>query len=76
MDFFAIAAAALSLMAGMALLVYRKEFARNVVRDQNRLWGFRFGEREARRSEPIVVLVAVGFLGFGVAALLGLLPFK
>jgi hypothetical protein len=56
---------------GIFLLWFRKEFASFCIMDQNRLWGFRFGERTTRLTEVVVVVSGLGFVIFGLLALLG-----
>ena len=59
------------LSIGIYLLVFRKQFARSCIKDQNRLWGFHFGEREVWISEIVAVIVGFGFILFAVLAALG-----
>ena len=66
---------ATAIVLGVALLLFRKEFARQSVEFQNNVWRFRFGEREVFITEVIAVMVALGFLAFGVGAVVGLARF-
>jgi hypothetical protein len=54
----------LGVVMGVLLVVFRKPFARDAVRQQNAFWGFRFGEREVRISERVAVLVGISSIGF------------
>jgi hypothetical protein len=66
----------ISALVGCALLIWRKRFAAAVVREQNRMWGFRFGQREERISLFVATLVGIGFLTIGILGLLGLIHWK
>ncbi len=48
----------LSILIGLVLILVRKKLASLIIRIQNKMWGFKFGEREIKASE--VVLVGVG----------------
>jgi hypothetical protein len=43
-----------AVLAGCALLTFRKPFARLSVKCQNELWGFHFGEPTVRISEGVI----------------------
>ena len=60
-----------ALSIGGMLLWFRKEFAVSCTMDQNRLWGFRFGERSTRLTEVVVVICAFGAIVAGLLCLLG-----
>ena len=57
---------------GVSLLVFREQFAKKCMKDQNRTWGLRFGEREIRVTEVVTVIVGLGFIICGVLCLLGI----
>lgn len=61
---------------GLVMLMFRKPFARSAMRQQNEVFGFRFGEREVRISEYVIFLVAIFFVVFGFLSLLGILEMK
>ena len=46
----------IAVVVGAGLILLRKLFARYAIKQQNRLWGFKFGEN-ARRSAEMVALV-------------------
>ncbi len=66
----------ISALVGLALLILPKRFAAAVVREQNRMWGFHFGQREERISIFMSILVGGGFLIIGIVGLLGLIHWK
>jgi hypothetical protein len=63
------------LLVGGGGIIFRERFARAHVAGQNRLWGFRFGERERKLTKIVVVIGAGGLLVFGVLLLVGVLNF-
>ena len=66
----------LSILAGCVLIIWRRWFGALVVRNQNRMWGFRFGEREERISAFVATVVGLGFLAVGILGSLGFLHWK
>jgi purine-cytosine permease-like protein len=66
----------ISVLVGCALLMWRKQFAAAVAREQNRMWGFHFGQREERISLFMAIIVGIGFLTIGILGLLGLIYWK
>jgi len=68
--------AVVGVVVGLVLILVRKRFADAVVASQNAFWHFRFGERERKISELIVLLVGLGFLVFASFALLGVIRVK
>ena len=56
----------LAIILGFCVVVFRKPFAREAIRQQNDFFGFRFGEREVRRTEYIAMLGGISSIGFGV----------
>jgi hypothetical protein len=46
----------IGIVVGVLLVVFRRPFARDAVSHQNDLLGFRFGERELRRTSYMAVL--------------------
>ena len=64
------------IIMGVLIFVLRKPFARDAIRQQNAFWGFRFGERDVRISEYVLVLVAISFVVMGLLTLLGILDVK
>jgi hypothetical protein len=64
------------MVVGLALLIWRRFFADLVVSSQNRMWGFRFGDRERRISIFVAIIVGIGFLGMGILTLSGIIHWK
>lgn len=64
------------LLVGCAMILWRDRFARKTIEEQNRVWGFRFGEREEKRTKLIVFVVGTGFIIFGLLALSGVWEFR
>ena len=64
------------LLVGCAMILWRDRFARKTIEEQNRVWGFRFGEREEKRTKLIVFVVGMGFIVFGLLALSGVWQFR
>jgi hypothetical protein len=60
-----------ALTFGTLTLWFRKGYAALIIKDQNRLWGFRFGERTTRLTEIVVVVIAMLALVAGLLAMLG-----
>jgi len=60
----------------MALLIWRKRFAAAVVREENGMRGFHFGQREEKLSLFMAVLAGIGFPAIGILGLLGLIHWK
>jgi len=60
-----------ALSLGATLLWFRKEFADLCIKDQNRVWGFHFGEKATRLAEFVAVVVGAGFVVAGLLCLLG-----
>lgn len=65
-----------TLVGGAALLVFRKQFARACIANQNRLWGFHFGARDVKRAEIVAVIAAIGWIVMGLLALTGVIHMK
>ncbi|MHB1035953.1 MAG: hypothetical protein ACYC35_15175 [Pirellulales bacterium] len=58
-------------LVGAALFWFRKEYAAHAIRDQNRLWGFHFGERTIRGEAILSGLAGICLIIGGVLLLLG-----
>ena len=65
-----LAGAIVAVSLGALLIRFRKEFAALCVRDQNHVWGFRFGERTIRVNEVVLLIVGLLSIGMGLAFLL------
>jgi hypothetical protein len=59
-----------ALVLGGTLITFRSSFARLIVREQNRTWGFRFGDRTVKGAELVCVVVGIAAFGFGILAFL------
>ncbi|MHB8974355.1 MAG: hypothetical protein ACYC3X_12885 [Pirellulaceae bacterium] len=68
-----IVVALVGILGGVLLIRFRKKFAAYCIEDQNRLWGFRFGERTTRMTASMIVVIALGWIAIGLMALLSLL---
>lgn len=66
----------ISLAVGCAMVLWRDRFARKIIEEQNRFWGFSFGGREEMRSKLIVLIVGTGVVAFGLLLLLGIQRFR
>ena len=58
------------------MLIWRHQFASLVVREQNRMWGFKFGKREENISKYVAAIVGFGFLAVGILDAFGLLHWR
>jgi len=65
-----------SIIAGIGLVIFNKAFARNVIKSQNRAWGFHFGKRDEQFTCVLAVLIGIGFTTFGILAIAHVLPMK
>ncbi len=57
---------------GCLLIFFRKAYARYVIREQNRIWGFKFGETQVKISEIVAILVGTGFIFWGIMVASGM----
>jgi hypothetical protein len=51
---------------GVLIIVFREPFARMTVREQNRFWGFKFGESQVQISKVIAIIVGMGAFLIGL----------
>jgi uncharacterized membrane protein (Fun14 family) len=58
---------------GCVMLIFRKSFASLIIDFQNRVWGFRFGEREKKASIFVIVIVGLGFITLSLLAIFGVI---
>ena len=65
-----------ALSVGILLVLFFKYFARFVVEQQNKSWGFHFGAREVKMTEIISVIVGIGFIIVGLLSLFQKIQFK
>ncbi len=66
----------ISLTLGCLMVFFRKPFAGRIIREQNRFWGFHFGESELRLSMVISAVVGIGFIVFALLLLFQIIRFK
>jgi hypothetical protein len=64
------------MVVGGALIAFRERFARAHVESQNRMWGFRFGERERLLTRIVAVIAGLGLLVSGILLLAGIMKFQ
>jgi hypothetical protein len=60
-----------SIVVGVALLFARRRFARSIIAGQNAFWNSRFGDKEIRMSEFIVMIGGIFCVVLGALALFG-----
>lgn len=58
-------------LLGCVLILFRKRLGQMIVRNQNKTWGFSFGDVEAELSEAVAVFVGVTAIGLGMLRLFG-----
>ena len=64
------------LLAGIAMIIWRKQYTRFIIESQNRVWGYKFGNREIRATKFVIILVGTGFIVSSLLALFGLIHFR
>lgn len=65
-----------SLLAGCLMMFLYKSFARIVIGQQNKFWGFHFGEREIKITEVVSIIAGIGFIVFALLSFLQMIRFK
>ncbi len=63
----------IAVLVGASLVLLRKRFAQYTIRQQNRVWGFRFGDSATRSAEVVALVVGIGFVAIGILATLGII---
>ncbi len=58
-------------LLGCVLILFRERIAQTVIRNQNKTWGFSFGDVEADLSEAVAVFAGVTAIGLGMLMLFG-----
>lgn len=66
----------ISLLAGSFLVLAHRYFARFIVEQQNRFWGFHFGAREVKVAETVSIVVGLGFIAVGLLSLFQMIRFR
>jgi hypothetical protein len=69
-------ASVVAVLIGLGLMIWPRKFASIIIRDQNRFWGFNFGEKEVRGSTIVCFVVGLGFVTLSVLSLLGIVEPK
>lgn len=59
----------IGLTVGFCLVIFRKSFARHVIKEQNKFGGFHFGERDIKSTEVISIIVGIGFIIIGLLSI-------
>ncbi len=65
-----------SVIVGLAMVIYNRPLSRAQIRSQNQFWGFNFGEKAIAASRSVILIVGVGFISFGLLALFHITRFK
>jgi hypothetical protein len=65
-----------SLSAGCLMMILNKLFARLVIEQQNKFWGFHFGQREIKITEVGSIITGIGFIVVGLLSLFQIIRFK
>jgi hypothetical protein len=66
----------ISLIAGLAMVVFNKPFSHLQIKGQNEFWGFNFGMKEIAVSRIVILIVGIGFIIVGLLALSHMIRFK
>lgn len=51
---------------GVLLIIFRKPIVKIVLTGQNKIWGFKFGEKEVKPSEYVVIFVGLLAIILGI----------
>lgn len=52
------------------MVIFQKYFGKFIIVQQNKFWGFHFGDREAKITGTISVIVGIGFIILGLISIL------
>jgi len=63
----------IAVVVGVGLILLRRPFSHYALRQQNRVWGFRFGDNARRSAEVFALVVGIGFVTIGILATLGII---
>jgi len=66
----------LSLLVGCVLIFLRVPFARIVIEQQNKFWGFNFAEGALKTTQIVSLIVGVGFVIVGILPMLDIVISK
>ena len=62
--------AALFFVGGGAMMVFNRSFATTVIRQQNKFWGFHFGDRDIKIARVFAIVGGTVFFVIGFLSLL------
>ena len=65
-----------TISAGLYCILNRKKFSREIVADQNKYFGFHFGEKEIKRGYRFLPIFGVLLIILGILILIGIFKFK
>src|SRR2546426_11398689 len=52
----------ITVVVGVGLILLRRPFSQYALRQQNRVWGVRFGDNARRSAEVVALVVGIGFV--------------
>lgn len=65
-----------ALIVGLCLIVYRDRFAKYIIKNQNKTWGFKFADNEITSSKVILLVIGFMIIVIGLLSLLHIIKFK
>ncbi len=63
-------------LVGCLILVFHKYFTKLIVEQQNKFWGFHFGERTFKITKLGLMMTGAGFIILGLLTLFQVLRFR
>jgi len=69
----------LCLVLGILMIVFNKFITRTILKSQEFFWGSwgtRFGTRNVKHGQIVVIIAGIGFIIFGLLSLLNIAQFK
>jgi hypothetical protein len=60
----------LSLIIGISLIIFRRQYSRYVMDMQNRTWGTHSGTRDIKITEVVTLIVGAGFIAIAILSIL------
>lgn len=66
----------ISVFAGCLIVVLRKFFSNLIIKQQNKFWGFHFGEVTTKTTEFVSLIVGAGFIIMGLLFVFRIIRFK
>jgi hypothetical protein len=64
------------LVGGFLMCIFRKQFAKSAMKNQNRTWGFRFGEEKVKIAEVFAFLAGLGFMIISLLDIFGVIHIR